>query len=167
MKRFLFTVGLLASLGSAATAQYPNYPAMPNGQNPQTQFAPNFYDRASQPLSPYLNLLRGGDPAINYFYGVRPGTLPGTMPMGGPGAMRGQQAFSQLRMGYLPAAANPTQEPTPIPEGGVPIKSLPPSGHAISFGPGMTRFAPMTGGPGRPGVFGNSPPPAFNRNVKK
>ncbi|MCE9531045.1 MAG: hypothetical protein K8T89_07960 [Planctomycetes bacterium] len=36
-------------------------------------YAPNAYNRQSQPLSPYLNLLRGGNPAVNYFYGVRPG----------------------------------------------------------------------------------------------
>lgn len=168
MTRFLFGIALLVALGLAAAAQSPYYPAMPNGQNPQTQFAPNFYDRQSQPLSPYLNLLRGGNPAINYYYGVRPGTVSGVAPMGGLGAMQSQRPFSQLRMGFLPAAANPTQEPTVLPESGVDIKSLPPSGHPISFGGGLSRFAPMTGGtPARPGVFGNAPPPSLNRNAKR
>jgi len=109
MTRILLTLGLLAAFASTATAQCPNYPAMPYGNAPQNQFAPNFYNRASQPLSPYLNLLRGGDPAINYFYGVRPGTIPGTLPMGGLGALQAPQNFNQLRSGFLQAGANPTQ----------------------------------------------------------
>ena len=56
----------------------------------RTPIAPNMYNRAAQPLSPYLNLLRGGNTAVNYFYGVRPGTQPGaftgmfTQPTAGP-----------------------------------------------------------------------------------
>ena len=42
---------------------------------------PNIYNPQNQPLSPYLNLLRGGNAGVNYFYGVRPGTLG----MGGRG----------------------------------------------------------------------------------
>ena len=63
----------VVGLGAApAAAQYPQYPYAP-GPAPGN-FLPNYYNRASQPLSPYLNLLRGGNPGVNYFYGVRPGT---------------------------------------------------------------------------------------------
>jgi hypothetical protein len=57
------------------------------GGNPlaglNSSFAPNFFNRSQQPLSPYLNLLRGGNPAVNYFYGVRPGLSPGVSGVGG------------------------------------------------------------------------------------
>ena len=119
-------------------------------------FAPNFYNRQQQPLSPYLNLLRGLDPATNYYYGARPG-----LPTGNPPAVAAPvaPAGSQLRTGFLPAAANPTQETIELPGTNAEIPSLPPSGHPVVYG----------GGPGgsmmgrRPGVFGNQPPPAFNR----
>ena len=39
---------------------------------------PNVYNPQQQPLSPYLNLLRDSNPATNYYYGVRPGTMGGT-----------------------------------------------------------------------------------------
>src|SRR4051794_22228131 len=49
----------------------------------QGPYAPNQYNRSTQPLSPYLNLLRGSNPAVNYFYGVRPGTMPNMAGSGG------------------------------------------------------------------------------------
>src|SRR5262245_1015987 len=48
----------------------------------QGLYAPNQFNRTGQPLSPYLNLFRGTNPAANYYFGVRPGTAPG-------GVMRG------------------------------------------------------------------------------
>ena len=51
---------LLATLTGPAAAQAPTY-------RPSTQLGPR------QPLlSPYLNLLRGGDPAANYYLGTIP-----------------------------------------------------------------------------------------------
>jgi hypothetical protein len=54
------------------------------GAGGQGAYAPNFYNSQNQPLSPYLNLTRGGNTAVNYFYGVRPGTQAGgfMMPYG-------------------------------------------------------------------------------------
>ncbi|MGL4423441.1 MAG: hypothetical protein ACRCZF_22480 [Gemmataceae bacterium] len=52
----------------------PVNPAPPGGM------MPNIYNRMQQPLSPYLNLLRGGNPGVNYFYGVRPGIMPNFAP---------------------------------------------------------------------------------------
>src|SRR3954468_4496930 len=43
----------------------------------QSPFMPNIYNPVNQPLSPYLNLLRGGNQGVNYYYGVRPGTTGG------------------------------------------------------------------------------------------
>ena len=37
-------------------------------------FAPNTFNRGTQPVSPYLNLLNSTNPALTYYYGVRPGT---------------------------------------------------------------------------------------------
>lgn len=120
-------------------------------------FAPNFYNRQSQPLSPYLNLFRGVDPATNYYYGARPG-----LPTGNPQvttAMPLAPLASQLRTGFLPAGANPTQEPTELPASGLPIDSLPPAGHPVIYGggPGRSPYA------SRPGVFSIKPPAAYSR----
>src|SRR5437868_11799531 len=81
-------------LGFAATAaaQYPQnpygqqfpqypYPNVPFGMAPQVM--PNIYNPQTQPLSPYLNLLRGGNAGVNYYYGVRPGTTGGAGSFGG------------------------------------------------------------------------------------
>ncbi len=72
MKRIAFgfiAIGALAAMPTAALAQVTS-PTNPSGYA-------NMYNRGGQPLSPYLNLLRGSNPAVNYYYGVRPGTQPG------------------------------------------------------------------------------------------
>jgi hypothetical protein len=75
----LFALGLAGVVASAAAAPAqiaPQYPASPFYQPPGAM--PNIYNPVNQPLSPYLNLLRGGNPGVNYYYGVRPGTVGGT-----------------------------------------------------------------------------------------
>src|SRR5436309_10607590 len=77
-----------AAGASAQPQQYPQYQPL----NPQNVM-PNIYNPQSQPLSPYLNLLRGGNQASNYYYGVRPGTVGGGAAFGAasqlaPGGMR-------------------------------------------------------------------------------
>ena len=106
------------------------------------------------PLSPYLNLLRGGDPAINYFYAVRPAVMNGVSPLGSLSG--GQRGFSQLRNGFLPAAGNPTQEPVAMPAGGTIIPSLPSAGYPVSYG-GLTRYG--AGMSSRQALFGPKAPP--------
>ena len=96
-------------------------------------YAPNFFNRAQQPLSPYLNLLRGSNPATNYYYGVRPG-----LPTGGQNTF-GQTPQYQPQVGpqfggFLPQSQIPydanaqTYEP-----GGRPIRLNSPA-HPVLFG---------------------------------
>jgi hypothetical protein len=111
--------------------QYPNqntYPGFQGQQFNQQTVMPNIYNPANQPLSPYLNLLRGGNAGVNYYYGVRPGTVGGWggrgmgapfMAMGGPRT----PFFPQLAMAPDPLEGN---EADP---GGV----LPPAGHPVIF----------------------------------
>jgi hypothetical protein len=79
-----FTIATLALACTAtARAQFPGTPSA-------NAFAPNMYNRGTQPLSPYLNMLRGGNPAVNYFYGVQPGTQSNAFMgmFGGAGSQR-------------------------------------------------------------------------------
>lgn len=129
-----------------------------SGYGPYNQAA-NIYNRATQPLSPYLNLLRGGNPAVNFFYGVRPGLGSG-QPLGQGFGGAGATGFSQLRTGFLPGAANPTQEPVELPVAGVELPSLPPSGHPVAFS--GSRGVGAASAP-RSGVFGSKPPQSMQR----
>jgi hypothetical protein len=75
MRRFvlvaLVTLGVLP--GGAAMTALAQYPASPFGQyfNPYTR-PPGTNPGGGPRLSPYLNLLRGGNPAANYYLGVVP-----------------------------------------------------------------------------------------------
>jgi len=162
MMKWLVGFGLMGIAVPAFAQNYPGYPtpygagSTGMGYAPPGGYMPNYYNRQNQPLSPYLNLLRGGSPATNYFFGVRPGvmaTAPGfgqsNFPIGGA---------SPLRSGFLPAAANPTSEPIELPTAGQPITSLSPSGHPVSFGrTGMNGPGSGASSAGRPGVLGNRP----------
>jgi hypothetical protein len=132
---------------------YMGYPIYPFGGglfSNSGPFAPNAFNRSTQPLSPYLNLLRGGNPAVNYFYGVRPGLGNGQVQGAGMGAP--MVGSSQLRTGYLPLAGSASDEPVELPVAGQ-VTKFPPSSHPVVFG---NRFGPNTGsgGSGRPGFFG-------------
>ncbi|MEZ6139886.1 MAG: hypothetical protein R3B84_04865 [Zavarzinella sp.] len=87
-------------------------------QNPM-----DMYNRRSQPLSPYLNLLRGGNVAANYYYGARPGLPAGgyrqNTPMGSNTAFAPRQSYFEnalpLGVASSPLAAGqivPTGHPT-------------------------------------------------------
>ena len=156
------TATLLLLLATAATGraqfpgQNPNQGQTPGQQYPQ-QSMPGTAGVAMPlnyrpPLSPYLNLLRGGDPAINYYYAVRPALMNGVSPFG---SMTGPRGFSQLRNGFLPAAGNPTQDPVEAPQGGEIVPSLPSAGNPVSYG-GLTRYG--AGMSPRQGAFGNQAP---------
>ncbi len=60
--------GLLLVTTGHASAQYSPYPQYTNPYARPPAFSP--YNRPG--LSPYLNFLRGGDPAANYYLGVIP-----------------------------------------------------------------------------------------------
>ncbi len=139
----LGTAGWVLGLAATAAAQQPGYPAL----NPQNVM-PNIFNPRTQPLSPYLNLLRGGNPGVNYYYGVRPGTVGG-------GA-----AFGAGMM--APGGARPTSFPFQyteddallLPEPGA-GHALPPAGHPTVFNNTLGYYP---GGPGgqrpRPGIMG-------------
>lgn len=123
-----FAIALCLLAPSSARAQITS-PSNPSG------YAPNMYNRSGQPLSPYLNLLRGGNNAVNYFYGVRPGTQPGAY-MG----MFGQTGAGP-RMTFFPGAdtlADLADEPRD------PSK-VAPTGHASSFNNTLNYFGGTSG----------------------
>jgi hypothetical protein len=91
----------------------------------------NYYNRNSQPLSPYLNLLRGGNLAANYFYGVRPGLMGGAFgsPFGGGNqGMLGRQTF-------FPQVDNLYD----LEDVGK-LDGMPPTGHAMGFNNTLNYF---------------------------
>jgi hypothetical protein len=121
---------------------------------PPTSFQPNnIFNRQTQPLSPYLNLFRGNDRAVNYFYGVRPGT-----PAGGFVGPAGQgPSMGGMRFTFFPAAES-LAEPESVngQRGGIR-----PTGHVSGFnntmgylgglpGPAMSTLQ-GGGGTARPG----------------
>src|SRR5579864_5687257 len=64
----------------------------------------------SPPLSPYLNMVRGGNPAVNYYGLVRP-------------QMQAQHSIQQLQQQNTAAAAN----------SGLTMDAYPNSGHPVQF----------------------------------
>ena len=121
--------GLLVLVPLTARAQTTG-PTNPSG------YAPNMYNRGTQPLSPYLNLLRGGNNAVNYFYGVRPGTTQPTPFAGMFGA-----GGSGQRMTFFPGADYLTElldEPRDA-------TRVNPTGHAAGFNNTLNYFGPTSG----------------------
>ncbi len=170
MKRWLLTLILVAVCTMPAVAQYPGAGGQPGFTPAPGQFQPNIYNRQTQPLSPYLNLLRNqGIPGIDYYYGVRPGQNSGGQPFGnqsGNNNNLGSLGNSQLRTGFLPQAGIATTEPIPLPDPGQDV-ILAPSGHAVSYG---NRFGISKTGPGgtnnRAGAF-FAPPSSGTVKKKK
>ena len=118
--------------GGGGGYQYGGYGAGAGPYANPGAFLPNFYNPQNQPLSPYLNLLRGGNTAVNYYYGVRPGTpAGGLMPFGGTSF---NPAFTRP-MQFLPQAAvvvDPAAEMTIEPGGRE--TTLRPAGHPVLYG---------------------------------
>ena len=152
MTKWLLGLTVLGLTAAAASAQQGYAPTPGN-------YLPNYYNRQSQPLSPYLNMLRGGNPGVNYFYGVRPGTT-------GAAAGFGQQVpfgYSQNRAGFIPAASNPEQEPVSV-SADTTVPYIPSAAHPVVFGGGPMR-TPGGGlsAAGRPGFAGTQMPPTAPR----
>lgn len=100
-------------------------------------FAPNMYNRSAQPLSPYLNLLRGTNNAVDYFYGVRPGTQPNAFLglFGGAGSMTGG------RQTFFPGADLLT-DLLEQPQDATRVR---PTGHPAGFNNTLNYFGPTSG----------------------
>lgn len=131
--------------GQVPPGQYPGatYPGAGGAYFPpgnRSPVMPNIYNPVNQPLSPYLNLMRGGNPGVNYYYGVRPGTVGGAggsgamVPLGGGGGNR-PLFFPQLAAAPDPLDGIGAGQP------GV----LPPAGHPVTFNNTMG-FFPAPGG---------------------
>lgn len=130
--RHATAAGLLLCLAGPAAAQGYGLPGY--GYVPPGGYAPNYYNRQTQPLSPYLNLLnRGNLPGVNYFYGARPG-----LPAGGVNQY-GQVPQPPLPVGtaaggFLPQATIPYDPNQPVFEtGGQPVQ-LRSAAHPATFG---------------------------------
>ncbi|QDU22186.1 hypothetical protein [Urbifossiella limnaea] len=157
MRTTILSAAALLGLAATAAAQQPggfpsgglNYgvPGYPTF-NPQNAM-PNIYNPRTQPLSPYLNLMRGGSPGVNYYYGVRPGTTGGgaTYGAGGSGGVGPRAGGFQFQ--YTPDDALLLPEPG---EGYV----LPPAGHPTVFNNTLGYF-PSGPGAGGAGMGGQRP----------
>jgi hypothetical protein len=140
--RFTLASGLVLWLTASASAQYPTQPYPSSPYYPPANsgnYLQNYFNPQYQPISPYMNLLRGGNAATNYYYGVKPGTL-GVGPRGFGGAPF--VAGGGNRTLFFPQLAS---SPDPI---GEPVTSagsvLPPAGHAVVFNNTMGFFpSPM------------------------
>ncbi len=143
MRRFTLSscaamLALAAGWTSTARAQI-TYPVQP-------QYGPGYQTM----LSPYLNMLRGGDPAANYFLGV----LPEFQRRENRNQFRSQ--INQLQVLTAPLR-NPLEEP--LEEG---LRTFMPSGHATAFGyvgtyfggTAATPLGAMRGAATRPGGTG-------------
>jgi hypothetical protein len=130
MNRIVFgivAIVALAAMPGSVHAQLTS-PANPSGYA-------NMYNRGNQPLSPYLNLLRGTDPAVNYYYGVRPGTTPG-----GSAGMFGSPG-SGPRQTFFPGAdtlSDLTDDPRDA-------KMVAPTGHPAAFNNTLNYFGATAG----------------------
>lgn len=131
MSRTLIVPVALAAL---ALVPAPARAQMTGPTNP-SGYAPNMYNRAAQPLSPYLNLLRGGNNAVNYFYGVRPGTQPNAFAgMFGAGGA-GQRTTFFPGADYLTDLSDEPRDATRVN----------PTGHPAGFNNTLNYFGPTSG----------------------
>jgi hypothetical protein len=104
-----------AGAAPSARAQYnPSY-----GASPAPTYSP--YGRSASVLSPYLDIRRGGNPALNFFLG----TLP-EIDRRNTKAIQGAEILGlERQLNAPPAAEEPLLEGT---------AGLPPTGHPTAFG---------------------------------
>lgn len=139
--------GVLAS-GGVASAQ-----PLGGGYGPNGGLMPNIYNPMTQPLSPYLNMFRGANnPASNYYFGARPGTV------GGGGMMMGgvpNMSFGAMRGGFFPQMATGPEEidlPMVDPNSNT---ALPPAGHPVFYNNTLGYFPIPFSYRGMQGMSGN------------
>ena len=149
MRNFIVAgvLGMASTL--TASAQFQQQQQQQQFGNPYNgnsmPFMQNYYNRNTQPLSPYLNLLRGGNPAVNYFYGVRPGLMQGAFgsPLAGNMSQLGRQTF-------FPQVDNLYDLENVGPSDGIR-----PTGHPIGFNNTLNYYGAGTSGYGMMGQRGN------------
>lgn len=127
---------LLAMLwyGNEATAQNSM------GNNLSGNANQGAFGRNNQPLSPYLNLLRGSNNAVNYYNGVRGGGAPfGFTGMFNQGAQGVRQTFFPV--------VDTLSELADDPDAG---RGVMPTGHPVGFSNTMGYFGGGSAGGGRP-----------------
>jgi hypothetical protein len=130
MNRIL--IGILATGAMALASE--DARAQQTGPSNPSGYAPNMYNRANQPLSPYLNLLRGGNNAVNYFYGVQPATQRnGYAGMFGAGAGQRQTFFPGAD--YMTDLLEEPRDATQVN----------PTGHPAGFNNTLNYFGPTSG----------------------
>src|SRR5687768_7035431 len=100
---------------------------------------PNYNTFGGPPLNPYLNLLRGGDPASNYYLGVIPERYNraafGNILGGGGFGSANLRNLDIRDMGYDPRFSGIDNLPRPSPGAEDLIDDpLPGTGHATFFG---------------------------------
>jgi hypothetical protein len=86
MTRHLFGLIFLAGCAVAMAQQSaPRVYPVPGPLNYLPYYPPQVSSTSVRPpLSPYLNLLNGNNPALNYYYGVRPLTQTAPVPLAQP-----------------------------------------------------------------------------------
>ena len=134
--RVIRILALLALLwqGNQATAQ------ITNGNNPSGYANQGAFNRNNQPLSPYLNLLRGTNNAVNYYYGVRGGSSP----FGFTGMFN--QGSQGVRQTFFPVVDN-LSDLADDPNAG---RGVMPTGHPVGFANTLGYFGAGSMGGGRP-----------------
>lgn len=151
MTRLVLTL-LAVGLALPAVAQVPySYPS-PYGPIPSARsFAPNYYNRSSQPVSPYLNLLNSTSPALSYYYGVRPGTqgANGLGPVFGSGPMQLPVGAGTFLPPAVPSARDLSNVLTERP-----LSAIPSPGGPVTFGNVFGSSRVGVGGGVRGGFFG-------------
>lgn len=165
-KMLLGAAACVLGLAGTATAQFPGYGGMMGGFGGGYggyggfggyggmmggygggMFMPNIFNSQTQPLSPYLNMFRN-NPATNYYFGTRPGTVGGAGRFGGAPFMAMGGMRPPFPIEITPEEAPQLQEPE---EG----YALPPAGHAVVYGNTLGYFPSPFGmyGYGRGGMM--------------
>lgn len=146
MRRINLGLVLIATSIGAASAQQP-YQNAPLNYSPYPASPQASGGVGRPPLSPYLNLLNGNNPALNYYYGIRP-QQPGSG-MANPGF--GPQNVRPAVPGGFFQPVQPPADPFPEPDDTKKF-FLPPAGGPVVYGNSFgSSQAGITGG--RSGFF--------------
>lgn len=147
------SLALLCSVAFFVSAARGQYPTGPTGGAGSWNRGPN------SPLSPWLNLTNGGNPATNYFNFVRPNlTGPnragfGGMPPGSPAQRALFPTLQNIDEDDLPGQRRLPKKNEKDDKEEVRV-ALPPTGHAAGFTNAMGYFGPLMAAQGGIGSAG-------------